>query len=145
MGLKWFLLHLLILIICVSFFLSGIPLLLRFYQISWSFNTQLHSLPCACFSGIMGNVVPFHWLIRIRILLPSGNKKTSLGIALPWVPSVLVSWLCEHTESSEHPTFSSDSHWDGLYILGPGSCTIWRCGVVGIGVPLWAWPLILLS
>jgi hypothetical protein len=23
---------------------------------------------------------------------------------------------------------------DGLYILGPGSGTIWRCGLVGIGV-----------
>ena len=24
--------------------------------------------------------------------------------------------------------------YDGLYILGPGSGTIWRCGLVGIGV-----------
>ena len=28
---------------------------------------------------------------------------------------------------------------DGLYILGPGSGTIWRCGLVGIGVSLWVW------
>jgi hypothetical protein len=28
---------------------------------------------------------------------------------------------------------------DSLYILGPGSGTIWRCGLVGIGVSLWAW------
>ena len=28
-----------------------------------------------------------------------------------------------------------DEGWcDGLYILGPGSGTIWRCGLVGIGV-----------
>jgi hypothetical protein len=25
-------------------------------------------------------------------------------------------------------------HCDGLYILGPGSGTIWRCGLVGIDV-----------
>jgi hypothetical protein len=31
---------------------------------------------------------------------------------------------------------SQDSieYCDGLYILGPGSGTIWRCGLVGIGV-----------
>jgi hypothetical protein len=28
---------------------------------------------------------------------------------------------------------------DGLYILGPGSGTIWRCGLFGIGMSLWAW------
>jgi hypothetical protein len=27
-----------------------------------------------------------------------------------------------------------NTHCDGLYILGPGSGTIWRCGLVGIGV-----------
>jgi hypothetical protein len=30
-------------------------------------------------------------------------------------------------------------HCDGLYILGLGSGTIWRCGLVGIGVSLWVW------
>jgi hypothetical protein len=28
----------------------------------------------------------------------------------------------------------SKSNCDGLYILGPGSGTIWRCGLVRIGV-----------
>ena len=28
---------------------------------------------------------------------------------------------------------------DGLYILGPGSGTIWRCGLVGIGVTWLEW------
>jgi hypothetical protein len=28
---------------------------------------------------------------------------------------------------------------DGLYILGPGSGIIWRCGLVGVGVSLWVW------
>ena len=28
---------------------------------------------------------------------------------------------------------------DGLYILGPGSSTIWRCGLVEVGVSLWVW------
>jgi hypothetical protein len=28
---------------------------------------------------------------------------------------------------------------DGLYILGPGSGTIWRCGLVGIGVTSLEW------
>ena len=27
----------------------------------------------------------------------------------------------------------------GLYILGPGSGTIWRCGLVGVDVSLWVW------
>ena len=27
----------------------------------------------------------------------------------------------------------------GLYILGQGSGTIWRCDLVGVGVPLWVW------
>jgi hypothetical protein len=30
----------------------------------------------------------------------------------------------------------------GLYILGPGSGTIWMCDPVGIGMSLWAWALI---
>ena len=30
-------------------------------------------------------------------------------------------------------------HCDGLYILGPGSGTIWRCGLVGIGVTWLEW------
>ena len=28
---------------------------------------------------------------------------------------------------------------DGLYVLGPGSGTISRCDLVGIGVSLWVW------
>ena len=28
---------------------------------------------------------------------------------------------------------------DGLYMLGPGSGSIRRCGLVGVGVSLWAW------
>jgi hypothetical protein len=28
---------------------------------------------------------------------------------------------------------------DGLYILGPGNGTIWRCGLVGIGVTWLEW------
>ena len=30
---------------------------------------------------------------------------------------------------------------DSLYMLGPGSGTIRRCGLVGVGVSLWAWAL----
>jgi hypothetical protein len=30
-------------------------------------------------------------------------------------------------------------------MLGPGSGTIWRCGLVGVGVSLWAWALIVLA
>ena len=29
----------------------------------------------------------------------------------------------------------------GLYMLGPGSVTTWRCGLVGLGVSLWVWAL----
>jgi hypothetical protein len=28
---------------------------------------------------------------------------------------------------------------DGLYMLGQGSGTIRRCGLVGVGMPLWVW------
>jgi hypothetical protein len=28
---------------------------------------------------------------------------------------------------------------DGLNMPGPGSNTIWRCGLVGVGVSLWVW------
>jgi hypothetical protein len=30
--------------------------------------------------------------------------------------------------------FDKIQYCDGLYILGPGSSTTWRCGLVGIGV-----------
>ena len=31
---------------------------------------------------------------------------------------------------------------DGLYMLSPGSGTIRRCGLVGVGVSMWVWALI---
>ena len=34
---------------------------------------------------------------------------------------------------------------DGLHMLGPRDSTIRRCGLFGVGVPLWAWALIPLS
>jgi hypothetical protein len=30
---------------------------------------------------------------------------------------------------------------DGLYMLGPGSGTVRRCGFVGVGVSLWVWAI----
>jgi hypothetical protein len=30
---------------------------------------------------------------------------------------------------------------DGVYVLGPGSGTIRRCGPIGVGVSLWVWAL----
>jgi hypothetical protein len=30
---------------------------------------------------------------------------------------------------------------DGLYMIGPGSGTIRRCGLVEVGVALWVWGL----
>jgi hypothetical protein len=33
-----------------------------------------------------------------------------------------------------HYSIAVKGHCDGLYILGPGSGTICRCGLVGIGV-----------
>jgi len=33
-------------------------------------------------------------------------------------------------------------NYDGLHMLGPGSGTIRRCGLVGVGVSLWVWALI---
>ena len=32
-------------------------------------------------------------------------------------------------------------HCDGLYMLGPGSGTIRRYDLVGVGMSLWAWAL----
>ena len=38
-------------------------------------------------------------------------------------------------ESADGFTYKKEvSSYDSLYILGPGSGTIWRCGLVGIGV-----------
>ena len=31
------------------------------------------------------------------------------------------------------------SECDGLYMIGPGSEPIRRCGIVGVGVLLWVW------
>ena len=31
---------------------------------------------------------------------------------------------------------------DGLHMLGPRDSTIRRCGLFGLGVPLWVWALI---
>jgi hypothetical protein len=36
---------------------------------------------------------------------------------------------------------SREARCDGLYMLGPGSDTVGRCGLVGVGVSLWAWAL----
>jgi hypothetical protein len=46
--------------------------------------------------------------------------------SLPW-NSAEASGSCRHAGS------------DGLYMLGPRSDTIRRCGTVGVGVSLWAW------
>ena len=35
---------------------------------------------------------------------------------------------------TESPQKTKKARCDGLYILGPGSGTIWKCGLVGIGV-----------
>ena len=32
--------------------------------------------------------------------------------------------------------------YDGLYMLGPGSGTIMRCDLVGVGMSSWTWTLI---
>ena len=37
------------------------------------------------------------------------------------------------------PFFPSLTSCDGLYMLGSGSGTIRRCGLVEVGVSLWAW------
>jgi hypothetical protein len=34
---------------------------------------------------------------------------------------------------------------DGLYLLGLGSGTVTRCGLVGVGVSLWVWAIRLSS
>jgi hypothetical protein len=36
---------------------------------------------------------------------------------------------------------SCSVYCDGLYTLGPGSGTVGRCGLVGVGVALWVWAL----
>jgi hypothetical protein len=42
-------------------------------------------------------------------------------------------WLSHHAVGSL-TVLAGDGGCDGVYILGPGSGTIWRCGLVGIGV-----------
>jgi hypothetical protein len=43
------------------------------------------------------------------------------------------------SETNSDSDEASDNHCDGLYMLGPGSGTIRRCGLVGVGVSLWVW------
>jgi hypothetical protein len=38
-------------------------------------------------------------------------------------------------------SWKGQSWYDGLYMLGPGSGTIRRCGL-GVGVSLWVWAII---
>ena len=40
--------------------------------------------------------------------------------------------------TTQRPSFLF-TYYDGLYILGPWSGTIRRCGPFGVGVPLWVW------
>jgi hypothetical protein len=52
-----------------------------------------------------------------------------------WAPTIGI-WQLFPEESTEP---AADPGCDGLYMLGPGGGTIRRCGLVGVGVPLWAW------
>jgi hypothetical protein len=46
----------------------------------------------------------------------------------------------EFSESAlMHSLTNLEAYCDGLYILEPGSGTIWKCDLVGVGVLLWVW------
>jgi hypothetical protein len=45
-----------------------------------------------------------------------------------------IMWILGSELRSSHLSGKFFIHCDGLYIFGPGSGTIWRCGLVGIGV-----------
>ena len=46
-----------------------------------------------------------------------------------WVLVVVMVCIC----------FSQGVECDGLYMIGPGSDLIRRCGLVGVGVSMWVW------
>jgi hypothetical protein len=75
---------------------------------------------------------------------PAGNLKMEL---LPAVIALRM-WKasapqCHPAEKQHHGYFFiadlRNCDCDGLYMLGPGSGTIWRCGLVGVGVALLEW------
>jgi hypothetical protein len=54
----------------------------------------------------------------------------------PWAPLLL------HCLVLSKGLFAmKQQFWDGLYMLGPGSGAVKRCGPVGIGVSLWVWSI----
>jgi hypothetical protein len=54
--------------------------------------------------------------------------------------SILLMTPCTSDTGLRGPSWiQPESLCDGMYMLGPGSGTIRRCGLVGIGVSLWVW------
>jgi hypothetical protein len=76
-----------------------------------------------------------HDLIR----LPCRESPVSgaLGLIGPFpIPWCLGVWRAWGTLSDSYSMGTDIPHCDGLYMLGPGSGTIWRCGLIGVGVAL---------
>jgi hypothetical protein len=74
--------------------------------------------------------------------VPNSYKKTTLilhaGKFIASMPYMLLNYVwCKVTDILGLLLFLG--RYDGLYILGPGSGTIWRCALVGIGVSLRVW------
>jgi hypothetical protein len=80
--------------------------------------------------------------ILLRCLIAAYPTNLPISLALPMLlPSSGQLTNRPRSHITEPPTErlgreeTGNLHWcDGWYILGPGSGTIWRCGLVGIGV-----------
>jgi len=68
------------------------------------------------------------WGVKIEKNSSQENRISSLDGDLKFQLGQVVHW-------------AKKSGFDGLSMLGPGSGTIRRCGLVGVGVSLWAWAL----
>jgi hypothetical protein len=85
-----------------------------------------------------------------RGVLWLSNLWTPSGVAIINAIQLLTrAWSAEDQARPSQPRHQCKVNMvrslDGLYRLSSGSGTIRRCGLVGIGVSLWAWALIPLS
>jgi hypothetical protein len=86
--------------------------------------------------------------------IPTGSKNTCSTMFIAVLFIIARSWKEPRCPSTEEwiqkmwyiytmeewiPSFLYTC--DGLYMLGPGSSTFRRCGLVGVGVSLWIWAL----
>jgi hypothetical protein len=77
-----------------------------------------------------GNALKEHWVLC---------EETDPLPAYRWVAWGNKEMPSEVSAVNTGILYSLTGSCDGLYMVGLGSGTIWRCGLVRVGVSLWAW------